>query len=129
MRSILHPEKPLFTIGAVAQHLGIKPRMLRFYEEKGVIKPSRTVGNRRLYSLNDIDVLSYIHYLTCVKRVNLAGVLEIQRILEKLDPETRKSFIDETGQKIDKLSTEEKKAYTVSDEKIEQEIIGDTRLL
>lgn len=30
---MLNPEKPVFTIGAVAQYLGIKPRMLRFYEE------------------------------------------------------------------------------------------------
>ena len=129
MHNMLNPEKPVFTIGAVAQYLGIKPRMLRFYEERGVIKPSRTIGNRRLYSLNDIDVLSYIHYLTCVKRVNLAGVLEIQRILDKLDPETRKSFIDEIGQKIDRLSKEEKQAYTVSTEKIEQEIIENAQNL
>ena len=34
----IDPEKPLFTIGAVADILGIKPRMLRFYEERGLIE-------------------------------------------------------------------------------------------
>ncbi|MBD3239906.1 MAG: MerR family DNA-binding transcriptional regulator, partial [Chitinivibrionales bacterium] len=48
----IDPSKPYFTIGAVAEILGIKPRMLRVYEERGILTPSRTEGNRRLYSLN-----------------------------------------------------------------------------
>ena len=100
--------KSLFTIGAVAEILNIKPRMLRLYEEKGLIKPSRTEGNRRLYSLNDIDILAYIQYLTTVKRVNIAGVIEIQEVLKKLDLATRNKFMSEIEEEINHLPKDDK---------------------
>ena len=118
--------KSLFSIGAVAEILNIKPRMLRLYEEKGLIKPSRTEGNRRLYSLNEIDVLAYIQYLTTVKRVNIAGVIEIQEILKKLDQETRIKFMAEIEEEINRLPQEKKKAYTGEDEELSNLLIQET---
>lgn len=118
--------KSLFTIGAVAEILNIKPRVLRLYEEKGLIKPSRTEGNRRLYSLNDIDILAYIQYLTTVKRVNIAGVIEIQELLKKLDPATRNKFMSEIEEEISRLPHEKKKAYTGEDEELSDLVIRET---
>jgi MerR family transcriptional regulator/heat shock protein HspR len=116
-------DKPLFSIGAVAEVLNIKPRMLRFYEERGLIKPSRTEGNRRLYTLRDIDVLAYIQYLTTVKRVNMAGVLEIQKLLGKLDQKTRSLFMSEVEAEISQLPQDKKKAYAGEDEELSDHFI------
>ncbi len=115
--------KPYFSIGAVAEILHIKPRMLRLYEERGLITPSRTEGNRRLYSLRDIDMLAYIQYLTCVKRVNIAGVIEIQKLLGKMDQETRKSLIEEVHRRIESLPQEEKKAYSGENDEVSHVVI------
>ncbi len=119
----IDPSKPYFTIGAVAEILGIKPRMLRVYEERGILTPSRTEGNRRLYSLNDIDVLAYVQYLTSVKKVNIAGVLEIQKILQKLDLRTRQAFMKEIEEEIDRLPHDQRKAFIGDEEELESTLL------
>jgi MerR family transcriptional regulator/heat shock protein HspR len=121
----IDPKKPLFTIGAVAEVLGIAPRMLRFYEERGLIAPSRTDGNRRLYSLDDMDELAYIQFLTTVRKVNIAGVLEIQTILAKLDPATREQFMKEVELEIERLPGDKKKAFSGTEETVANDIIRD----
>jgi len=121
----IDPEKALFTIGAVADILGIKPRMLRVYEDRGLIYPTRSGANRRLYSLNDIDVLAYIQYLTCVKKVNIAGVLEILDILKKLDEKTRASLMAEIEEQIQTLPQDKRKAFQGDEEELADEIIRD----
>lgn len=104
-------DQPIFPISAAADMLGIKPRMLRFYEERGIIAPMRTSGKRRLYSIKDIDILAYVHYLTVVKGVNVSGVLEIQRILKRMKQETREAFMKEIRDEIASLSDSEKQRY------------------
>ncbi|MBD3315363.1 MAG: MerR family transcriptional regulator [Chitinivibrionales bacterium] len=119
----IDPNKPLFTIAAVGEILGIKPRMLRAYEERGLITPSRSDGNHRLYSLNDIDVLAYIHYLTYVKKVNTAGVHEIQRIVGKLDEETYTRFMEEVEREIESLPQDKKRAFLGEGDELEDEVL------
>jgi len=53
----IDPNKPLYSIGTVAELIGTHPRTLRVYEENGIIIPQRTESNRRLYSLKDIEKL------------------------------------------------------------------------
>ena len=122
----IDPDKPLFTIGAVADILGIKPRMLRFYEERGLVEPSRTDGNRRLYSLKDIDLLAYIQYLTCVKKVNVSGVLEIQRILKMLDTNTHSQFMEQIDYEIEHLPADQKRAFSAPADGITKEMLDST---
>src|SRR5438045_1469780 len=47
-------DRPIFTLSVAADLLGLHPRTLRIYEEKGLVVPARTGGNRRRYSQNDI---------------------------------------------------------------------------
>lgn len=47
----------VFPIGSVMQLTDLTARQIRYYEEQGLVKPDRTDGNRRLYSLNDMDKL------------------------------------------------------------------------
>lgn len=47
------PSTPEFTISKLAKELDISTRTIRFYEEKGLIRPARTKGNQRIYSKRD----------------------------------------------------------------------------
>ena len=123
MPRAIDPAKPYFTIGAVAEILGVKPRMLRVYEERGLVTPSRTEGNHRLFSLNDIDILAYVRYLSSIKKVNMAGVLEIQQILSRLEPATRELFLKEIEGEIDRLPRDQRLAFSGDDDEGAQ---GDT---
>lgn len=116
-------DQPIFPISAAADILGIKPRMLRFYEDRGIIAPMRSNGNRRLYSMKDIDILAYVHYLTVLKGVNVAGVLEIQRILRRMKQETREAFMKEIKEEIAALPDNEKLRYQGKISEKESEIL------
>ena len=67
-------DKPLYMIGVAASLLGVHPQTLRLYEREGLISPSRTGGNTRLYSQRDIEEVRTIMRLTREVGVNLAGV-------------------------------------------------------
>jgi MerR family transcriptional regulator, heat shock protein HspR len=68
------PGKAYYMISAVAQRYSIHPQTLRMYEREGLLKPSRTEGNTRLYSDEDMERLETILSLTRDLGVNLAGV-------------------------------------------------------
>ncbi|MBI1735198.1 MAG: MerR family transcriptional regulator [Candidatus Rokubacteria bacterium] len=61
-------------IGVVAEMLSVHPQTLRFYEKKGLLTPSRTVGRTRMYSEDDVEELARLIRLTRDLGVNLAGV-------------------------------------------------------
>src|SRR5262245_22775314 len=61
-------------IGVVADMLNVHPQTLRFYEKKGLVRPSRTVGRTRMYSAEDVDELSRLLRLTRDLGVKLGGV-------------------------------------------------------
>ncbi|MEH7274804.1 MerR family transcriptional regulator [Neobacillus vireti] len=67
---------PLFPIGTVMQLTELTARQIRYYEEHQLISPARTDGNRRLFSLNDIDRLLEIKDLID-QGVNMAGIKQL----------------------------------------------------
>lgn len=67
---------PLFPIGPVMQLTELSARQIRYYEEHQLISPARTEGNRRMFSLNDIDRLLEIKDLLD-QGVNIAGIKQI----------------------------------------------------
>ncbi|MBB6444177.1 MerR family transcriptional regulator [Bacillus benzoevorans] len=77
---------PLFPIGTVMQLTELTARQIRYYEEHQLISPARTDGNRRLFSLNDIDTLLEIKDLID-QGVNMAGIKQIfaQRVQKAMD--------------------------------------------
>ncbi len=75
----------LYMISVVSEMLGIHPQTLRIYEREGFIKPSRSVGNTRLYSEDDIEKLEMVLRLTRDLGVNLAGVEVILSMREKME--------------------------------------------
>ena len=86
--------KPRYMIGVVAEMLHVHPQTLRFYEKKGLVRPSRTEGRTRMYSAEDVDELARLLRLTRDLGVNLAGteiilkmrrrMLEMQKQIEDL---------------------------------------------
>jgi MerR family transcriptional regulator/heat shock protein HspR len=74
-----------YMISAVASKYNIHPQTLRLYEREGLIKPSRTDGNTRLYSDDDLKELETILALTRDLGVNLAGVEIILNMRRKMD--------------------------------------------
>jgi len=74
-----------YTISAVAELFDIHPQTLRLYEREGLLKPSRSIGNTRLYEDADIERLEVILSLTRDLGVNLAGVEIILNMREKMD--------------------------------------------
>lgn len=78
-------EKGLYVISIVSEMLDLHPQTLRMYERFGLIQPSRTDGQTRLYSETDIEQLQYVTDLTKNKAVNKAGVQIILEMKQELD--------------------------------------------
>jgi MerR family transcriptional regulator, heat shock protein HspR len=79
--------EPVFVISVAARLVEMHPQTLRKYEREGLIAPSRTVTNLRLYSDQDIERLRQVKYLVEQRGLNLAGVqlaLEVSRELRGL---------------------------------------------
>ena len=74
-----------YTISAVADQYSLHPQTLRLYEREGLLKPSRSEGNTRLYTDTDLERLEVILSLTRDLGVNLAGVEIILNMREKMD--------------------------------------------
>jgi MerR family transcriptional regulator/heat shock protein HspR len=80
--------EPLYTIGVVSRLLGCEPAKLRRYESAGLVQPSRTAGNTRLYSDHNLEALRRIQRLIEDDKLNAQGVrkvLELERRLNELE--------------------------------------------
>ena len=77
-------EEPRYVISIAAQILGIQSYTLRYYEKIGIIEPSRSRGNIRLYSDRDIALLRRVKILMDDLGVNLAGTEVILRMAQRM---------------------------------------------
>lgn len=78
---------PLYVISVASRLLALHPQTLRKYERAGFVVPSRTDGNLRLYSPEDLALLRQVKHLVEERGVNLAGVelaLTVTRLAERL---------------------------------------------
>jgi MerR family transcriptional regulator/heat shock protein HspR len=126
--------KKYYMISTVSRLYNIHPQTLRLYEREGLLKPSRTEGNTRLYSEEDLKQLEIILNLTRNLGVNLAGVdiiLNMRKKMEQIQKEVndllnyikreffegrerefelvKKSIVKTSPAKIVKIEIEEKK--------------------
>jgi MerR family transcriptional regulator/heat shock protein HspR len=72
-------------ISAVAEMYGIHPQTLRLYEREGLLKPSRTEGNTRLYTEEDLQRLEFILSLARDLGVNISGIAIILQMRERME--------------------------------------------
>ncbi len=83
-------KRPVFMIGIAAELIGVHPQTLRMYEQKGLLRPRKSLKNTRLYSQEDVELGRYIQKLTQEMGMNLAGVkkiLDLERKIERLEDE------------------------------------------
>ena len=81
---VFEDSEPCYVISIAARMVGLHAQTLRYYERVGVIEPSRSRGNRRLYSADDIERLKRIKTLMNDLGVNLAGVEVIIRMSKRM---------------------------------------------
>ncbi len=85
-------KRPVFMIGIASELIGVHPQTLRMYEQKGLLRPRKSIKNTRLYSQEDIELGRYIQSLTQEMGMNLAGVkkvLDLERRIARLEAEHR----------------------------------------
>ena len=78
-------KKKFYMISAVSSMYNIHPQTLRLYEREGLLKPSRTEGNTRIYTEEDLKKLELILNLSRDMGVNLAGIEIILNMREKME--------------------------------------------
>jgi MerR family transcriptional regulator, heat shock protein HspR len=83
-RSAKKKSRAGYMISAVAELYKLHPQTLRLYERVGLLKPSRSEGNTRLYTESDLERLDVILTLTREMGVNLAGIEIILNMREKM---------------------------------------------
>lgn len=76
--------RPVFMIGVAAELIGVHPQTLRMYEQKGLLRPRKSIKNTRLYSQEDVELGRYIQKLTQEMGMNLAGVRKVLDLERKL---------------------------------------------
>jgi MerR family transcriptional regulator/heat shock protein HspR len=98
--------KAAYMISAVAERYEIHPQTLRLYEREGLLAPSRSDGNTRLYTDEDLERLEVILKLTRELGVNLAGVEIILNMREKMEAMQRQieGFVERLNQEISQRS-------------------------
>ena len=91
-----------YVISVVAERFSIHPQTLRLYERQGLLKPSRTDGNTRLYTDADLERLELILNLTRDLGVNLAGVEIVLNLRERMDEMQRQmqAFVNAVKQEL-----------------------------
>jgi len=100
--------KAAYMISAVAESYSIHPQTLRLYEREGLLKPSRSEGNTRLYTEEDLERLELILNLTRDLGINLAGVevvLNMRRRMEEMQKELQE-FVAYIEREIESRSPE-----------------------
>ncbi len=105
-----------YTISVVASQFSVHPQTLRLYEREGLLKPSRTDGNTRLYTEADMQRLEVILSMTRDLGVNLAGVEIILNMREKMEEMQLQmhEFVDYVTEQMGSLPQEPPPAFSRS---------------
>jgi MerR family transcriptional regulator/heat shock protein HspR len=85
-------KRPVYMIGIASELIGVHPQTLRMYEQKGLLRPRKSIKNTRLYSQEDVELGRFIKKLTQELGMNLAGVrkvIDLERQVARLEVEVR----------------------------------------
>ena len=104
MSSEIRRSMPLLPISIVMQLTDLTARQIRYYEEHDLIQPHRTEGNRRMFTLNDVDTLLEIKDML-EQGVNMAGIKKVFDM--KNDPSTQIDNKEITDDELRKILREE----------------------
>lgn len=105
--ALLNNEKDILPLSSISELLSAKIRTLKVYEEKKLL-PLKNNNTKKLYSINDIKIIAFVHYLANIKKINSNGVKYILDIVENnMDEKNRNEFLDIVENKLENVSVNE----------------------
>ncbi|WP_121626974.1 MerR family transcriptional regulator [Poseidonibacter antarcticus] len=104
--ALLDNNKDVLPLSSIAELLTAKVRTLKMYEDKGLFPQKKEL--KKLYSINDVQIISFVHYLASVKKINANGIKYIIEMLENnMDEKNKADFLSLIEQKLEKISGKE----------------------
>ncbi len=101
--ALLDNKKDILPLSSIAELLSAKVRTLKIYEDKGLL-PAKT-ETKKLYSIDDVRLITFTHYLASVKKVNANGIKYIlDMINSNMDETNKEDFLKKVEEKMEKLS-------------------------
>jgi DNA-binding transcriptional MerR regulator len=105
--ALLDNDKDILPLSSIAELLSAKVRTLKMYEEKGLF-PRKNDAAKKLYSINDVKLIAFVHYLASVKKINANGIKYILEMLRNnMDEQNRNEFLNIIEEKLETLSGKE----------------------
>jgi MerR family transcriptional regulator/heat shock protein HspR len=103
--ALLDNDKDILPLSSIAELLSAKVRTLKMYEDKGLLPEKKAESSKKLYSINDIRLIAFVHYLASVKKINANGIKYILEMLNNnMDEMTKNEFLNMVEHKMDALS-------------------------
>ena len=103
--ALLDNDKDVLPLSSIAELLSAKIRTLKMYEEKGLLPQKSETASKKLYSINDVKLIAFAHYLASVKKINANGVKYILEMLKNnMDEKNKEEFLNIVEEKMEKLS-------------------------
>lgn len=101
--ALLDSKKDILPLSSIAELLSAKVRTLKMYEDKGLLPHKE--GMKKLYSMEDVKIIAFAHYLASVKKINANGIKYIlDMIHNNMDEENKEEFLNLVEEKMEKLS-------------------------
>jgi DNA-binding transcriptional MerR regulator len=102
--ALLDNDKDILPLSSIAELLSAKVRTLKMYEEKGLF-PQKDGALKKLYSINDVKLIAFVHYLASVRKINANGIKYILEMLyTNMDEHNRNEFLNIVEEKLAQLS-------------------------
>lgn len=106
---LIDNNKDILPLSSIAELLSSKIRTLKMYEDRDLL-PSKEGKTKKLYSIEDVKIISFVHYLASVKKINANGIKYILEMLQQnMDEKTRTEFLEIVESKMKELSESEYK--------------------
>lgn len=106
--SLLNNKKNILPLSSIAEVLSTKPRTLKIYEEKLLLPLEKDKTIKKLYSIEDINMVAFVHYLANIKKINSNGIKYVLEIIdENMDEKHKKSFLNIIEKKFESLSSKD----------------------
>ena len=103
--ALLDNDKDILPLSSIAELLSAKVRTLKMYEEKGLLPEKKAEGTKKLYSINDVKLIAFTHYLASVKKINASGIKYILEMFHNnMDEENQNEFLSRVELKMESLS-------------------------
>lgn len=105
---LLDNEKNILPLSSIAELLSAKYRTLKMYEDKGLLPEKNTEGTKKHYSINDVKMIAFVHYLASHKKINANGIKYILEMFHNnMDEKNQNEFLNIIEIKMESLSGKE----------------------